>query len=196
MQDAVVMKLFPDLNGQFWGSYLGGDQNDAAYNVKVTDTYEVFVCGGTESGTFPFTTGVVQEAYAGSIDGFITKYDNAGGLTISTYLGTSSYDQTYFLEIDRYGDIYVLGQSEGNYPVTPGVYFNPNGKQFIHKLTPSLDNTLFSMIFGDTIGSGSVNISPVAFLVDRCDYIYLSGSAGLSFFNSANVHHMPVIMSK
>ena len=124
------------------------------------------------------TSGGLQPGYnGGKADGFIAKISEDGDAIIqSTYIGTTDYDQTFFIEIDRWDNIYVLGQSLGTMPTSPGVYSNPGSKQFIWKLNPTLSATEFTTVFGN--GSSNISISPSAFLVDVCGNIYVSGWGG------------------
>jgi hypothetical protein len=52
-------------------------------------------------------------------------------------------------------------------------YSNPGSKQFIGKLRPDLSAYVYTTVFGN--GSTRPNISPTAFLVDRCENVYVSG---------------------
>lgn len=186
-QDAVVFKMGPTLTNLTWSTYLGGSSYDAAYSVKVGSAGEVYVTGGTNSNNFPTTAGTIQTAWGGNVDGFVTVINaNATApLVASTYLGTSAYDQTYFLQLDDDGDVYVVGQSLGGWPVSTGVYSETNGKQFIQKMNPALTNVIFSTVFGS--GGLDIDISPTAFLVDVCEYIYVSGWGGtVNFGGSTN----------
>ena len=73
-------------------------------------------------------------------------------------------------------------------------YSNAGGKQFIAKLQPDLSAYVYSTVFGS--GSQTPNISPIAFLVDRCENVYISGWGGLfgnsNTFNSAGTAGLPV----
>ena len=100
----------------------------------------------------------------------------------SSFIGTNQYDQSYFVDIDGDDDVYLYGQTLGAYPVTTGVYSNPNSKQFIHKMDSLLENTAFSTVFGD--GGALLNISPTALLVDVCEKVYIAGWGGT--VNTAN----------
>jgi gliding motility-associated-like protein len=181
-QDAVVFRLNPLLTTVAWATYLGGSGNDAAYSIKIDLNGNPFVAGGTESPNFPTTNGVISSAYKGAIDGYITRFNPAGSaITASTFIGTPDYDQCFFLEIDDAQDIFVVGQTLGAFPVTPGVYNNANGNQFIAKYNPLLTTTSFSTVFGN--GTGIVDISPTAFLVDRCGFVYVAGWGGADNLN-------------
>lgn len=176
-QDAVVFKFNPDLSTLVWATYSGGSANDAAYTVEIDQNNGVYFAGGTESNNYPTTVGALQGSNAGGIDGFISHLNSsANGFIKSTYIGTSAYDQVYFLELDNSDNVYVLGQTSGAWTVTAGVYSNPNSGQFVTKLNPLLNNIIYSTIVGN--GSGSPNISPTAFLVDVCEYVYISGWGG------------------
>jgi gliding motility-associated-like protein len=196
--DAVVVKLNPSLSAMMWSTYLGGSGDDAGYSIQLDSVNNVFVAGGTTTnaqpnatGSLPSTTGALNATYRGGLsDGFVSRLQqNVTTLGVAvqqtTYLGTSSYDQAFFVQLDRKGSVYVLGQTTGAYPVTAGVYRNTNSRQFIHRLNAPLTSTVFSTV----IGSGSVgtvpNISPTAFLVDNCGQILLSG------WGAANLAGLP-----
>lgn len=177
-QDAVVCKFNPTLTTMIFGSYLGGTSDEAAYSLQLNSSNEVYITGGTGSSNFPVTPGVVKPTYGGAIDGFLTRISSTGGSILSsTYVGTGSYDQCYNVQLDNANNPYVFGQSKGAYPVTGGVYSNPNSGQFIHKYNPSLTSTGFSTVFGRGV-AGQIDIVPTAFLVDVCDYIYAAGWGG------------------
>ncbi|OUJ76245.1 DUF7948 domain-containing protein [Hymenobacter crusticola] len=177
-RDAVVLKLASSLGAIEWSTFLGGTSQDAAYSIQLDGNNNVFVSGGTTSTNFPGVTNGYKAVYqGGSTDGFVARITaNGRTLTQATYLGTNDYDQAYFVQLDRQGEVYVYGQTSGAYPVTPGLYVNPNSRQFIHKLSPELTASRFSTVIGNGNASGSLtNISPTAFLVNDCGQILLSG---------------------
>lgn len=181
-QDAVVFKMNSNLSSLLWSTYLGGTGTEAAYGLKLDNSNNVYVTGGTTGANFPTTAGVLNQLYQGGLcDGFISVFNPSligpAQLLRSTFLGTSAYDQTYMIEIDASGDLYVFGQTQGAYPTTLGVYMNANSGQFIHKLTGNLASTIFSTTIGTGLSAGipAVNISPTAFLVDSCQTIYIAG---------------------
>ncbi len=185
-QDGVVFKLNSTLTTLVFSTYLGGANIDAAYGLKLDNSNNIYITGGTNSTDFPTTAGVLYPtAPGGTADGFIAVLNNAGtSLLRSTYLGTNQYDQTYLIEIDASGNLYVFGQTRGAYPVTAGVYSNPNSSQFIHKVSGLLNSTVFSTVIGT--GSLNPNISPTAFLVDSCQSIYIAGWGRVASFGHPN----------
>lgn len=197
-QDGVVMKINPGCNSIIWSSFLGGNGDDGAFVLELDPlTNNVYVAGATASSNFPTTAGVTQPAFAGGeADGFITEINNNGSSIIkSTYLGTPSVDIIYGIKFDRKGFPYVMGTTRGNWPVTPGVWSVPGSRQFVVKLKPDLSGNVYSTVFGS--GASKPNMSPVAFLVDRCENVYISGWGGWLLtgndpYDLAGVAGMPV----
>ncbi|TXB66021.1 T9SS type B sorting domain-containing protein [Vicingus serpentipes] len=189
-QDAVIIKLNSDLSELKWSTYLGGDNKDAGYSIKVDTNNFVYVCGGTASNNFPTTLGTINTGYlGGKADGYITKIDTNGSQILSsTLLGTDNYDQCYFIEIDRHGSIYTVGQTRGVFPLVNATYINPNSSSFIVKLNNDLNTIYYSTVFGN--GNINAKFCPSAFLVDRCENVYVSGWGG-DILTGASLFNMP-----
>ena len=183
VQDAVVLKIDPTCNHIIWSSFLGGSGDDAAFVIKPDPlTGDLYVAGATNSPDFPGSkAGVMQPGFAGGVcDGFVSII-SADGTTLkkTTYLGTSEGEAIYGLQFDKKGFPYVMGTTNGSWTVTPNVgYYNAGAKQFISKLQPDLSGYVYSTVFGAESISNLPNISPVAFLVDRCENVYVSGWGG------------------
>ncbi len=196
LTDAVVLKLSGDLSQIIWGAYVGGAGTDASHTVKFDSQGKILVGGGTSSVNFPVTAGSYQPSHRGHVDGWIAKLEPDGsGIIAGTFTGTSSFDQVYFLDLNASDEVYVYGQTSGQFPVTPGVYNNPGSGQFLQKLGSDLNNLSFSTVFGS--GLGIPNISPTAFLVNECNNIYMTGWGGLvnqsnSIYWNSNTVGMPV----
>ncbi|GAB4254750.1 MAG: hypothetical protein Kow0079_11210 [Vicingaceae bacterium] len=190
-QDAVIAKFSDDLSTLIWSSYLGGTNADAGYSIKVDSSLTVYVSGGTTSNDFPATPTAYNNTFqGGKADGFLVKIDSNGSNILSaTYYGTNNYDQCYFLEIDKFGSIYTVGQTRGTITPTPGVYSNPGSGVFITKFNNNLDTIFYETV----VGNGSVNtyFSPSAFLVDRCQNVYVSGWGG-NILGGSPMTNMPV----
>ena len=143
----------------------------------------MYLTGGTTTSGLNFAQGGLNANYFGSTDAYVIRVNSTTGLVQNgTYLGTNLYDQGYFVQTDYDNNVYVFGQARGNYPQSPGVYSNPNSGQFIHKLNPTLNTSLWSTSIGS--GSGNIEISPTAFLVSNCYKIYIAGWGGST--NSSN----------
>jgi hypothetical protein len=137
---------------------------------------------------------VLSPGNNGQIDGFVTAVANNGGSILrSTCVGTGAYDQIYGIQFDRLGYPYITGQTLGSWPIINAQYSVPNARQFISKLEPDLSNYVYSTTFG-TANASLPNISPTAFLVDRCENVYVSGwgGNGLGNFTFAGTLGLPV----
>lgn len=179
-QDGIVVKMDSDLSSIQWSTYWGGTNNDAIYSLAFNSEDEIFVCGGTKSNTFETTANAYEPTYiGGNVDAFISQFSEDGSsLLNSTFFGSSSYDQSYFIELDASDSVYIYGQTlaAGSTLVQNAAFAEPNSGQFVAKLSEDLSSLAFSTVFGS--GSGSIDISPTAFLVDVCNRIYCSGWGG------------------
>lgn len=175
--DGVSFKLTPALDSMIWGTFIGGSLADAAYGTQFDSNGDVYIAGGTLSSDFPVTIDALDTVHNGQEDGFVCRFNVlTNTLVASTFLGTLGYDQAYFVQLDLSDNVYVAGQSTGGYPITGSVYSNPGSGQFIHKLTNTMDSTIWSTQVGS--GRGIVDLSLSAFLVNVCGYVYLSGWGG------------------
>jgi gliding motility-associated-like protein len=177
-QDAIIAKFNSQCTNLIWSTYLGGAGLESGNSIKLSSTGDLFVAGGTTSSNFPYTGGHLNPGYQGGIvDGYVIKFNQPNyNSPIATYLGTSDYDQAYFVDLDIDDNVYIYGQTKGNYPISSGVYNNPNSGQFIHKISNDLNTSFWSSTFG--AGSGNEELSPTAFLVSDCYEIYVSGWGG------------------
>lgn len=176
-QDAVVFKLDPTLSTMLWSTYLGGTGLETGNSVQISNAGDVFVAGGTDSGSMPFVVGEDLTFNGGLSDGYLAKFNsNTGALIAGTFLGLGEYDQAYFVQLDIDDNVYVLGQTESDWAITAGLYGNPNSGQFVRKYTNDLLTIEWTTMIGAS--TGHVEISPTAFLVSDCYDIYLSGWGG------------------
>jgi gliding motility-associated-like protein len=195
LQDGVLLKFTPDLSNLLFSTFLGGNANDAAYVLSIHPTNgNIYVAGGTESSNLPGSgAGTIGPSNHGGIDGFVSIVSGDGSSIIeTTYLGTAGIDQVYGIQFDKFGFPYVMGQTTGSWPVLNAAWSQANGKQFISKLQPDLSAYVYSTTFGK--GDAVPDISPVAFLVDRCENVYVSGWGGQvdAKYKSAGAQGLPV----
>lgn len=177
-QDAVIFKFNSTLSNLLWSTYFGGSGNESGNSVAVASNGSIYVGGGTSSSSIPVSTGNDLTFNGGAADGFVLKM-NAGSGTFQagSYMGLSEYDQTYFVRTDIDNNVYVFGQSESAWPISPGCYGNPNSGQFVRKYTSDLMTISWTTMIG--AGTGHVELSPTAFLVSDCYDIYLAGWGGI-----------------
>jgi gliding motility-associated-like protein len=180
LQDGVLLKFNSTLAINLISTYFGGTGDDACFVLSQNPlTGNYYVAGGTTSTNLPGNkTGVISPNYVGGeTDGFVTEINNNGSAIIkTTYQGTTGVDLVYGIKFDNFGFPYIMGTTTGNWPVINATFSNAGSKQFISKLRPDLSGYVYSTIFGTN--APSPNLSPIAFLVDRCQNVYVSGWGG------------------
>jgi len=183
-QDGIIAKFAPDLSAVIFSTYFGGSGDDACFSASLNPlTGNLYIGGSTTSTNLPGDkTNVIGSGYFGGItDGYVTEVKADGSAIIkTTYVGTTGNDMLYGIQFDKEGFPYIMGSTTGDWPVINAAFSNPGSKQFIAKLQPDLSAYVYSTVFGTK--STIPNISPVAFLVDRCENVYVSGWGG-SFDN-------------
>ncbi|PSJ74879.1 PKD domain-containing protein [Sphingobacteriales bacterium UPWRP_1] len=183
--DGAVVKMNPNLSALIWSTYLGGTGQDLALGIRIANNGSVYVCGGTESTNFPVTTGAYQTTPLGSTsggpfgggspDGYAAQLSaNGANLLHSTFVNTNQSDIAFFIDLSNDENVCLYGLTEGNFPVSPGVYSNAGGRMLLVALEPDLSTLLYST----RIGTSTMTINPTAFLVDNCDRIYAGGFTG------------------
>jgi len=179
-QDAVFIKLSNDLSNILTSTYLGGSNDDAAFVLAIHPfSKNIYIAGGTASSDFPGdTTGVLFPTFqGGDCDGFVSIISPDGSTLIkSSYMGTSGAENVYGIQFDKNGYPYIMGTSTGQWPIINSPYNKPFTRQYISKLQPNLNAFVYSTTWGTN--SPAPNISPTAFLVDRCENVYVSGWGG------------------
>jgi uncharacterized repeat protein (TIGR01451 family) len=166
-----------------WSTYLGGDGADYAEGIAVMNTrlatQQVVVVGVTVSDNFP-----TKNPFQGNQlheDAFVTKFDGAGGLLYSTYLGGNGYDQAFGVALDSQGNAYLTGQTHSdNFPTTPGAFDTSCGangqvactamEAFITKL-----NNAGTPIYSSYLGGGNGWQLGQAIAIDTAGSAYVAG---------------------
>ncbi|WP_338793085.1 PKD domain-containing protein [Bernardetia sp. MNP-M8] len=179
-QEGIGAKFDPTLSSLLWSTYIGGNNIDAAFGIQISKRGDIYVVGGTLSSDLITHAATMQSNYRGEIDGFVVRYASNFAWQGASYLGTPFYDQAYYVDVDASGSVYIFGQTQGSQPVTSGVYSNARGGLFIRKVSSNLNN----IVWATTIGSQDFdpNITPTAFMINDCGYIYLAGWGSPSIY--------------
>lgn len=176
-QDAVFFEMNLGLSTFMWSTYFGGSGIETGNSIQASSTGDVYVAGGTNSSGLPFPAGHDLTYNGGIGDGYLMRLNGTLGTVVAgTYIGTTDYDQSYFVQLDNDDQVYVYGQTEGTMPITTGCFGVANSGQFVAKYSTNLVTQIWSTVIG--AGTGHVEISPTAFLVSNCKDIYLSGWGG------------------
>jgi hypothetical protein len=134
-------------------SYFGGEQIEEAFGVGHDSAGNVWVSGLTASPDLPLAA-PLDGAYGGAGDAFLTKFSPKGEMLVATYLGGSSFDQSWALTVDKANNLYVVGDTKStDFPVVGGLQKSLHGERdaWIAKLDPTGSHILFSTFLG---GSG------------------------------------------
>lgn len=112
INDAFISRINP--NGTVRWLYpigrLSGGGNSMSGSAELPDGSLIFT--GSGGGGFDF--GTVQINGAGSMDGFVAKYDSLGICIWAKSFGTASLDEAIAVSADATGNIYVAGRSQGS----------------------------------------------------------------------------------
>lgn len=177
-QDAVIFSLDAGLQNLNWSQILGSTGYESFYGLTLGKHGDVYASGGTSSTDLSTKFREFNNNYKGGIaDGFVARFRMSDGKLLSaTHLGTTSYDQAYFAQTDNAGNPYFFGHTEGVMPIINAAYGQTATGQFILRMDTALLNIGMSTTFG--ANGNNPNLSPSAFLIDRCERIFISGWGG------------------
>ncbi len=107
--DIFVAKLTTD-GALLWNTFVGGAENDFGRGISVDGGGNVHLVGDA-SATF----GMPVRALGGGFDVLVAKLNSAGTLLWHTFLGGTATDSGRELTLDALGNIYVTGNSGGDW---------------------------------------------------------------------------------
>ena len=155
---AVVNPGLPASSQVIYVTYLGGNATDILTGMTVGPNGDVYMTGGTTSGTFPLAN-AAQSAIGGSTgaeDAFVLWMSPTQTLTFSTFYGGSLLDSGEAIAVDSAGKIWVSGDTQStDLPNPTGFQTSLIGAQnmFLAVFDPSKSGTaaeIYSMYFGGT----------------------------------------------
>jgi len=190
--DIVVSRFSADGSDLLASTYIGGSDNDGLnsgtplrYNyadeirgeILIDHQNNIYIASSTNSNNFPTTASAFQSGFGGGLqDGCIFKLDNnLSNLLWSSYIGGSSNDAVYALDIDVNDDVILCGGTQSNnFPITFGTeqqaYGGGLADGFISKINSSGSAILLSTF------RGSAGYDQVYFVeVDAEQNIYVFG---------------------
>ncbi|UCC79677.1 MAG: SBBP repeat-containing protein [Candidatus Zixiibacteriota bacterium] len=170
--DAFIAKLSVAGNDLIYSTLLGTSERDVIIDIEVDALGNAYVCGYTEQSDFP-TVNAYDNSYNGDTDVFVTKINPDGNnLIYSTYLGGSSQEKAFGLELDSTYSAYVTGYTcSDSFPlVNPYDDHLDPSDVFITRFSPEGNSLLFSTFVG---GSSSEEAEGIA--VSEDGDIYVAG---------------------
>jgi hypothetical protein len=178
--DAFVAKLNSTGSALLFATYIGGTLQDQGSSwkmgVAIGPTGDVFAGGWTGSTDFPFTPGAFQTVIGGSEDAWVARFNSAGGLVWSSFLGGSASERINCLDVDGSSNVYVGGKtfSSSGFPATPGAY-RSGGSAFITKFANDGSSLIWSTTLDAYPSSSSSTVTGC--VVDSGGSVYATGTA-------------------
>jgi hypothetical protein len=181
--DAFVAKVNLAGTALEYATYLGGsygcsEGEDYGFGIAVDSAGAAYVTGYTSSCNFP-TYHALQPTFGGGLDdAFVTKLSSAGdSLVYSTFLGGPTIDQGGAIAVDPAGEAYVIGRTNGYFPIVNALQpkYGGNGDCFVSKLSADGQTLLFSTYLGGSQAESSQAPSANGIAVDPAGYAYVTG---------------------
>jgi hypothetical protein len=113
--DAFLTKY--DKNGnQIWMRQFGSAGDDQAFKMTIDANDNIFVTGYTDRNLGGTNSGLT--------DAWVARYDTNGNRTWIKQFGSSEVDQANGISVDRFGNVYVTGVTQGSLGATNGGSFD------------------------------------------------------------------------
>jgi hypothetical protein len=122
--DAFLTKISSNGLAFMYSALFGGSNHDVAWDVAVDQPGNAYVVGITASPNFPATPNIagMKIFNSGGLDAFVTAFDTNAALIYSGYIGGTTNDYGYALDVDFAGNAYFAGRTlSANFPV-PGPF--------------------------------------------------------------------------
>ncbi len=153
-----------------WSKLLGTSNFDFGSGVSVDSSDNVYVTGSL-AGNFDGQTN------QGGRDMFLIKYDTSGNKQWSQLLGTSSTDQGFGVSVDSAGNVYVTGDSAGNFDGKT----NSGGRDMFLIKYDASGNRQWSKLLGTSGNDTGEGVS-----VDSAGNAYVTGYSEGNFGGETN----------
>ncbi len=180
--DAFVAKLNATGSALLYSTYLGGNDGEVGFDIKVDDFGNAYVTGQTSSINFP-TANALQPTFGGGYsDAFVAKLNASGSsLLYSTYLGGNDFDFGSGIAVDDAGNAYMTGRTSSiNFPTANALqptFGGGNSDAFVAKLNATGSALLYSTYLGGSFDDGGSGIA-----VDVSGNAYVIGTTFSSNF--------------
>jgi hypothetical protein len=183
--NAFVSKLNNTLTTLIASTFIGGVYNDYAADLKIDESGNVFVVGGTKSSAdFPTTPGAYDRSYNGGYsDAFVSKLNNTlTTLMASTFIGGSDYDgENYALAIDTSGNVFIAcGTRSSDFPTTLGAYDTSYNGGYADVFVSKLNNTLTTLMASTFVGGSGFETDSCNLAIDPSGNVFVAGDTDSS----------------
>ncbi len=156
-----------------FSTYFGGTGDDYFYGVGANHSAEVFLVGRTSSADIFLTDDANDSTLGGGTDAIITKLAADNSPVYSTFLGGSNDDWAHNVNIDSFGDVYVVGRTESdNLPILNAAQsFRGGGEDVFYAKLSGAD---YSLVYCSYLG-GSGDEIPVSLCIGPTGKLYIIG---------------------
>jgi hypothetical protein len=142
--DAFLTILDPNVadftQAVIYSTFLGGSDQDVAYDMVRDASGKYYLCGFTISRDFPVVNALYPVSAGGGTDGWISVIDPskapAAALIYSSYVTSTGFQIAYGVTVDSNGIIYLMGQAFGSV-FAPGLPVPP----------PNSNTNVFLLVF-------------------------------------------------
>jgi len=163
-----------------YSSYLGGTDNEGAYDNAVDSAGNHYVTGETKSTKFPTTTNAIQPSFGGESldigDIFVTKIISAGGVYTygySSFLGGTGGERGTGIAVGDDGDVYVTGWNyNSSYPMVNQLQTSQGGGDAV--VTKLRYTGIYTYEYSTYLGGGNTDWG-FGIAVDDSDNAYVTG---------------------
>jgi hypothetical protein len=148
--DAYVVRLSPTTGKLVYATRLGGSGTSAACRIKVDRKGFAYATGYTRARDFPITPDAVQRSFGGGqSDAFVVKLAPDGKVVYSTFLGGTGDEESYGLDVDDRGGVFVGGTTwSADFPGQRTAHAAVHGDAFVSYLRTGDATSLRSVLFG------------------------------------------------
>ncbi len=109
-----------------WATYYGGSSTDEVYGSAVDASGNIYIAGNSNSTT-GIASGGHQNAFAGTFDAFLVKFNSAGARQWATYYGGTNTDYGQFCATDANANVYLAGQTNSTTSIAANGHLNTFG---------------------------------------------------------------------
>ena len=183
--DAFVAMLNAAGTGLVYGTYLGGNQRRLRLRRGRGPGGKIYITGDTSSNDFDVTAGAMQTSRGGGADGFVSVIDptasGSASLVYSTFVGGSSTESFWGIDVDTAGRVYAAGYTaSNNLTVTANAHqsVNRGGEDiFVLVLDPTISGAAGRVYASYLGGTGQEDAWAAGYANGR---FYVAGNAATS----------------
>ncbi len=191
-RDAFVAVVKADASALDYGTYLGGNLDDAGTSIAVGQFNEIFLTGQTSSANFPLRASIAYDStYNGGVDIFVSKLDmeqsGVQQLSYSSYLGGAGDDLSYDLLVDALNGVVVVGSTTSSDFPTRNAHQSTFGggagdpsDAFVLRLNLAVVPAS-QLLYSTYLGGAGADVATAATSVRNGD-LYVTGWTGSSRF--------------